>query len=95
MTRRCVRIVKGVLPAHRSGLEDELGYLEPARHPLMAWLLKHAANLVSLSIKGPDGLTAYQRVRLKPVKTRLIRSGEMCRDKMRARETLPPPCGAG
>ena len=31
-----VKIVKGMFRTFKSGLEDELGYCVPARHPLMA-----------------------------------------------------------
>ena len=55
----------------------------------MAWLMRHAADVVNWSMKGPDGLTAYQSVRSKPFRTRLLRFGEMCSYKVRAHEPLP------
>ena len=42
-----VQIVKGMLRTHRSGFADELGYRVPADHFLMAWLVRHAANVVT------------------------------------------------
>ena len=64
-------------------------YSVPARHPLMAWLVRHAADVVNWNMRGPDRLTAYQRVRPKPFRTRLLGCGEMCSYKVRARELLP------
>ena len=65
-----VKIVKSMFRTSRSGLEEELGYRVPARHPLMAWLVRHAADVVNWSMRGPDGLTAYHRVRSKLFRTR-------------------------
>ena len=73
-----VKIVNGMFRTFRSGLGDELGYRVPARHPLVAWLVRHAADVVNLSTRGPDGLTAYQRMMSKPFRTRLLGFGEMC-----------------
>ena len=83
-----VQIVKGMFRTHQSGLEDDLVYRVPARHPLMAWLVRHAANLVAWSIKGPDGLTANQRARSQPFTTRLLRFREMFGYKTKAHEPL-------
>ena len=55
----------------------------------MAWLVRRAADVVNWSMKGPDGLAAYQRVRSKPFRTRLLGFGEMCSYKVRAHEPLP------
>ena len=84
-----VNIIKGMIRTFRTGLEDELGYRVPARHTLMAWLVRHAADVVNWSMRGPGRLTAYQRARPKPFGTRLLRFGEMCSYKVRAHEPLP------
>ena len=73
---------------HRSNLETELGYREPARHPLIAWLVRHSTMIVDWTVKRPDGITAYHRVRSKPFKSRLLRFGEACSYKSRAQEPL-------
>ena len=84
-----VQIVKGMMKTHRSSLEEELGHRVPARHPLMAWLVRHAANIATWTVKGPDGKTAYERTRSKPFTTRLLRFGETCSYKLRSQEPLP------
>ena len=58
----------------------------PARHPLIAWLVRHAANTLTWVAKGRDGKTAYNRVRGKPFRTRLLTFGEQCRCKMQSQE---------
>ena len=40
-------------------------------------------------MRAPDGFTAYQRVRSKLFRTRLLRFGEMCSYKVGAHEPLP------
>ena len=44
--------------------------------------------IVNWTVVGPDGITAYNRVRSKPFKTRLLRFGETCSYKIRAQEPL-------
>ena len=83
-----MRIVKGMLRTHRSNLETELEYRVPVRHPLIAWLVRHSAMIVNWIVKGPDGITAYHRVRSEPFKIRLLRVGEACCCKNRAQEPL-------
>ena len=83
-----VKLVKGHMRTLRSDLESRLGYRVPVRHPLMSWLVRHAANLVTWNAKGHDGLTAYQRVRAREFRTRLMTFGELCRFKIRSHEPL-------
>ena len=83
-----VRLVKGMVRTMRSSLERELGFRIPARHPLISWLVPHASNTLNWMIKGHDGMTAYQRVRGKPFRTRLLTFGEQCRYKVRSHEPL-------
>ena len=56
-----VKLVKGHFRTIRSCIETRLGYRIPVRHPLMAWMIRHAAHLVTWCAKGHDGQTAYQR----------------------------------
>ena len=67
-----VKAVKGMIRTMRSGLESELGFRIPARHPLIARLVGHAANTLTWMVKGHDGLTAHHWVRGKPFRTRLL-----------------------
>ena len=77
-----VKLVKCMVRTMRSGPERELGFRVPARHPLVAWLVRHAANTLTWVVKGQDGKTAYHRVRGKPFRTRLLTFGEQCRYKL-------------
>ena len=81
-----VKLVKGMVRTMRSGLERELGFRVHARHPLIAWLVRHVANTLTWVVKGQDGRTVYHRIRGKPFRTRLLTIGEQCRCKMRSQE---------
>ena len=83
-----VRLVKGMVRTMRSSFERELVCWIPARHPLVVCLAPHAANTLNWMIKGHDGMTAYQRVRGKPFRTRLLMLGAQCRYKVRSHEPL-------
>ena len=42
-----VRQVKGMIRTLRSSLESDIGYRVPARHPAIAWLVRHAADVLN------------------------------------------------
>ena len=46
--------------------------------------------IVNWTVKGPDGITAYHRLRSKPFESRLLRFGEACSYKNTAQEPLSP-----
>ena len=80
--------MKSHMRTSRSNLENEIGQRIPVRHPLMAWMATHAAALITWCAKGHDGRTAYQRVRGKEFRTRLLAFGEACRFNSRRHEPL-------
>lgn len=61
-----VKLVKGQLRTMRSALESKVGFRIPVAHPLISWLVSHAANVLSWYSRGRDGRAAYQRVRGRP-----------------------------
>ena len=50
----------------------------PVDHPVMAWLVKHAAWLLTIRVRGRDGRTAYERPRGKPFSKKGVGFGEIC-----------------
>ena len=44
-------------------LEKRVGRRIPARHPLSAWVLEHAAFLLNAMMRGNDGVTPWARAR--------------------------------
>ena len=58
-----VRNLKGQIRAMQLTLDRCLGMHVPPTHPLMMWLVEHAAFVRFTSIIGSDGKSAYKRVR--------------------------------
>ena len=81
-----VRLLKGHLRTLRSNLEAHIGFKIPARHALMDWLVRHSAALITWCARGHDGQSAYQRIRGREFRTRLMEFGEMGRFKTRSQE---------
>ena len=83
-----VKAWKGMFRTQKSALEERLGVKVPVRHPLTAWIAKWAGEVLVWSVKGHDGISAYQRVRGKPFHTRLAALGKKVRYKFRPREAV-------
>ena len=85
-TENACKLVKGQTKAILLGLEREIQARIPLDHPIMPWLVTHAAYLRALLVKGDDGKTAHQRARGTAGPQRLLAFGEVCRCKCRAQE---------
>ena len=83
-----VKSWKGMFRTHKSALEERLGVRVPVRHPLIAWLVKFAADILSWQVRGHDAQTPYQRLRGKVFRSRLMGIGEACSYKIRSQEPL-------
>eukprot|EP00971_Amphidinium_carterae_P228825 4539186-Amphidinium_carterae.1 len=61
-----------------------------ARHPVLAWLIEHAATVLSLHGKGDpsDGFTPYQRLKGKPWRVIYPPFGEKVEFRWRTRNKL-------
>lgn len=81
-----VKVIKGQFKTLLLSLEGHLKGRIPLDHPLLAWLVPHAAHVRNARIMGPDGKTAHQRARGSTGTANLLAFGEICRYKMRARE---------
>ena len=71
-----VKLVKGHIKTMRSALEAQVGHKIPVSHPVIAWLVTHCANILTWFTRGPDGQTAYQRVRGRVFSGKLLHFGE-------------------
>ena len=70
-----VKAWKGMFRTQRSSLETQIGMIIPVRHPLMTWLTKWSAEVLTWTLRGQDGITPYQRIRGKLVNTRFVALG--------------------
>ena len=71
-----VKAVKGMLRTLKSGLEERMERKVPDDHPVMTWLVEHAAWILTTRPNGEDGQTPFQRVRGRPFTKRAVEFGE-------------------
>ena len=84
-----VKLLKGTLRALQLGLEKQIGAKIPPTHPVMTWMVRHAAYVRNVCIRGSDRLRPYQRTKGRTTSgPRLIGFGEMCAFKKRSHEPL-------
>ena len=82
-----VKLVKGQLLVLKLGLEKKLGHRVPVTHPLLTWLVQHAADVRTFRVKDRVTMkTPYQFAKGRPFATRLLAFGESCRFKLRMNE---------
>jgi len=77
-----IRNLRGMLRSIRCCLEDRLGRRFPVDHPVLAWMVSHAASIMTIRHKGVDGRTAWMRVRGRPFGLRRAGFGELCQFKL-------------
>lgn len=73
-----VRLVQGLLRTVKYCLEVRFKRRIPAEHPVMAWLVKHVAWLLTVRSRGTDGKTAYERIRGRGFGRKMVGFGETC-----------------
>ena len=83
-----VKQVKGRLRTMKLCLERRIRKRIPPRHPIIAWMVTHVADLLRFRLRGMDGKTPYERVRLRPFSSRLVCFGESCLYKGRSKEPV-------
>jgi hypothetical protein len=71
-----VRVIRGMMRTLKLCLEQRLDKHIPVSHPVMAWLLEHVCTLLTATVRGEDGSTAWMRVRGRPFAQQLIGFGE-------------------
>ena len=79
-----VKLVKARMRTLKLCLERRIGKRIPPRHPIMSWLAPHAAAILRYRSRGDDGKTPYERIRLRPVNSRLVAFGGRCGYKLRS-----------
>ena len=71
-----IRNLQGLLRTMKLGLERRLGVEIPTSHAILSWLVEHVAWTMTTRAAGPDGKTAYQRVKGSQFTRRLLEFGE-------------------
>ena len=86
MVEAAVKQVKTRFKTMKHCLESRIGKKIPPRHPISAWLISHCAALIRFRVRGPDGKTPYERVRMRPFSSRLVCFAEKILYKDRSKE---------
>ena len=73
---RAVQALAEQVRVLRRGLEQRLGLRLSGKHPVTAWLVEHAADVLSKYQVGDDGKTGYERWKGKPYRGEEIEFGE-------------------
>ena len=63
VAERAVQSVEGMVRTMKIDLEEKLGTQVPCAHPIMSWMVEHAAETLNRYLVGEDGKTAYERLR--------------------------------
>ena len=53
-------------------VEARIDKFIPVDHPVVAWLLEHTCLILSVGVRGSDGLTAWARVRGRAFNQRML-----------------------
>ena len=58
-----IKIVRGLFRTLKLCLGSRLGKYVSTSHALVPWLLQHTCTLLNAKSRGPDGLTAWERIK--------------------------------
>ena len=58
-----VKMIQGMARVIKAGLERRLGKRIPRDHPIVPWIIRHAAGILNRRLVGKDGKTAHERAR--------------------------------
>ena len=76
LAERAVQAAEGQLRVMKLALEQRLQGDMPPKHPVVAWLTQHAADMVTKLHRRSDGRTSYELVKGKPYRSELVEFGQ-------------------
>ena len=76
VVERAVRTITTQIRIMRLALQSQVGVNFSCLHPVTAWLVNHAADVINKFKVGYDGKTSYERVKGKPFKREVVEFGE-------------------
>ena len=76
VAERAVRAIANQVRTMRSAWKSRVGVEFPATHPVTAWLVSHAGDMLTKFQVGKDGKTGYERARGKRYHRELVEFGE-------------------
>ncbi len=69
---RCIQDFKGLVRTLRSDVEAKIGEKINLEHPLVPWLVRHAAHIITRCRVREDGRTAYQLMKGRRCNAKLV-----------------------
>lgn len=58
-----VKQLTGILWFNKLDFEKRIQKEMPLSHPLVTWLVKYSAWMITIQVTGKDGLVSFQRIR--------------------------------
>lgn len=72
-----MRDVKGMTRVLKHAVEENHGVTIKQDHPILAWMVRHAAAMMAIGRRGADGRTAHELRKGKPFRRKLVPFGEI------------------
>ena len=88
-----IRLIRGMFRTTKLCLESRIGKYVPIDHPVIPWMLEHVCLLLNVLVRGEDGITPWQRVRMRPFNQRLLGFGESVLYRYPSKGPLSQPDG--
>ena len=70
--------LEDLVRTYKAALEDRINERIPSTHPLLAWMVEHAANVYNRFVVGDDGQTPYEAQHGQRFRGKLAEFGEQC-----------------
>ena len=74
---RCIQDFKGLVRTMRSALESNIGERISIHDPVVPWMIRHAAHIITRCRVREDGRTAYQMMKGRRSNAKLVPFGEV------------------
>ena len=63
LAENMIREIEGMIRTWRNHLEQKYGMKIEATNPIFPWMVRYAGEVITRFKKGPDGMTAYERLK--------------------------------
>ena len=67
-----MKLIRGFFRTLKLCTEARIDKFIPVDHPVVAWLLEHTCLILSVRVRGTDGLTPWSRVRGRAFNQRML-----------------------
>ena len=71
-----VQRLEDMVRTYTAALEIHIGYRIPSKHPVIGWIVEHAACTYNRHVCNSDGITSYEAMHDQRAKGKLVEFGE-------------------